>query len=154
LAAREAEQARESNQPAEPTVINRQPIEHEPITFDNPEFEDDDEVTQLLTDLRTINTELRAEEEPPLDANRLLDFGISTQYLREVGGLTDNIRKLESNLAAARIQMKVEEEAIGKLKEEFKTERAEPEPDRAKPKHLEEEIKQREKCLLCKPKTL
>jgi len=61
-------------QPVEPTVVNRQPIEHEPIdkSFDNPVFddEDDDELTQRLTDFRTINEDLEATGEPPLDSYR------------------------------------------------------------------------------------
>jgi len=37
---------------------------------------------------------------------------------------------LESNIEAAHIQMKAEEEAIGKLKEELRTERAKPGPNK------------------------
>jgi len=56
-------------------------ITRQPITFDNPAFEDvdDDELTQRLTDLRTINAELRAEGEPELDSY------VHRETLREMG---------------------------------------------------------------------
>jgi len=65
-------------------------------------------------------------------------------------GLTENLRKINSNLAAARVQMKAEEEAIGKLKEELRTERSKPEPDQNKIKHLKTEVNESEKSYFAK----
>jgi len=64
--------------PLETTVINRQPI-----TFNNPAF--DDEVTQRLTNLRTINADLEAAGEPPLDTSSLMRTrGVPLATLREI----------------------------------------------------------------------
>jgi len=60
------------------------------MTFDHPAFDDgdDDELTQRLTDLRTINADLEAAGEPPLDSYKT--SGITLETLREMEGLTNN----------------------------------------------------------------
>jgi len=116
-------------QPTEPTVVNRQHI-----TFDNPGFEDD----QRLTDIRTVHTELRAEGEPELDYN------VPRLDLKEIRGLPDNIRRIDSNLAEARIELRKEEGDINRIKNELERERSRDEPDQNKIQHLEEEITERE----------
>jgi len=65
--------------PIEPTVVDRQPI-----TFDNPAFDDrdDDELTERLTDLRTINADLEAagvKLHTPLESYRTSGIPLETE---------------------------------------------------------------------------
>jgi len=105
------EQSQQPKQPTEPNVVNRQPIEHKPIdrTFDNPGYEDkdDDELTQRLTDLKTINANLEAVGEPPLDSYKTP--GIPLETLREMEGLTDTLIKTKSGMEAAYVELRKEE---------------------------------------------
>jgi len=79
------------------------------MTFGNPAFddEDDDELTQRLTDLRTINADLEAAGEPPLESYRT--SGIPLETLKEMEGLTDNLRKTKGNLVTAYVELRNEE---------------------------------------------
>jgi len=109
---------------------------------------DDDELTQRLTDLRTINVDREASEAAgvklytPLASYRT--SGIPLETLREMEGLTDNLRKSKSNMEAAYLELRKEEGDIGVIKDELERERALGEPDQNKIKNLEEEIRQRE----------
>jgi len=99
-----------------------------------------------LTDIRTINADLEAAGELPLDAPSLTrTAGIPLETLREMEGLTNNLRKTKSNMEAAYIELRKEEGDIGVIKDELERERALDEPDRNKLKSLEEEVKEREK---------
>jgi len=70
--------------------------------------------------------------------------GIPPETLREMEGLTENLRKTKSNMEAAYIELRKKEGDIGVIKDELKRERALDEPDQNKIKHLEEEVRQRE----------
>jgi len=67
--------------------------------------------------------------------------GIPLETLREMEGLT----KTKSNMEAAYIELRKEEGDIGVIKDEIERERALDEPNQNKIKHLEEEVKEREK---------
>jgi len=60
---------------------------------------DDDELTQRLTDLRTINADLEDAGEPHLDSYKTP--GIPLETLREMEGLTKNLINTKSNMVAA-----------------------------------------------------
>jgi len=115
-----------------------------PASYDG----DDDGLTQRLTDLRTINGNLEAEVEPPLDSYKT--SGIPLATLREIEGLTNNLSKTKSNTEAAYIELRNEEGDIGVIKDELEREIALDEPDQNKIKHLEEEIRQREESYFAK----
>jgi len=117
---------KQPSQPIKQTVVHRQPII-------NPN-DDDAQSTAELTD---VNADLRAEGEPELDSH------VPRSDLREISGLRDNIRMIDSNLAAARTELREEEGDINKIKE-IKSERALDEPDQNKIKHREEEVRERE----------
>jgi len=110
--ARLIEESRRPKQPIEPTVVDKQSR-----TFDNQAFDDgeDDELTQRLTDLRTINADLEAAGELPLDSYRT--SGIPLETLREIKGLTENLRKTKSNMEAAYIELRKKEGDIGVIKD-------------------------------------
>jgi len=65
---------------------------------------DDDELTLRLTDLRTINADLEAAGEPPLDSYKT--SGIPLATLREMEGLTENFRTTNSNTETAYIELR------------------------------------------------
>jgi len=111
---------------------------------------DDDELTQRLTDLRTINADLEAAGEPPLYSYKT--SGIPLATLREMEGLIENLRKTKNNMETAYIELRKEEGDIEVIKGELERERARYDSDKNKLKHIEEEIRQREKSYL--PKTV
>jgi len=131
------------------------------MTFDNTGFDDgeDDELTQQqlmnLTYLADLKSEIldrtitasKSAGEPPLESYRT--SGIPRAELREIEGLTNNLRKTKSNMEAAYIELRKEEGDIGVIKDELERERARDEPDQNKIKHLEEEIRQKRRILLC-----
>jgi len=133
--ARRSKQQTVQGQPIEPSVVDRQSM-----TFDNPMFDDEDDakLTQRLTDLRTIKADLE-------DAAYIYTLSrIPRVELREMEGLTNNLRKTKSNMEAAYKALRKEEGDIGVIKEEIERETARDDPDQNKIKHLEEEIRQRE----------
>jgi len=95
-------------------------------------------------DLRGINAELRAEGEPELKSY------VPRETLREMEGLTTNLRRTALNMEAAYIELWKEEGDIGVIKDELERERARDDPDQNKLKQLKEEVKEREReVLLC-----